>query len=137
MKFRIAGHDDRLAVKDYVDSLPEGKAYDVEITRRRAGRTIPQNRLYWLYVGCICKETGLDRETVHLYLRKKFLGTETRFIGPDMVEEVIPTSGLDALRFKQYIEGVKLWVKEELGIVLPDLKDSWFKQFEDTYGDMV
>ena len=78
MNYRIHTTKDKEAVKSYIDSLPEGKAYDVVIKLHREKRTIDQNRLLFLWLGCIANETGNDKDTLHEYFKQKFLGFEQR-----------------------------------------------------------
>lgn len=137
MEFRIINDSDRQAVKDYIDALPSGKIYTAVIVRKQAKRTLSQNRLYWLYIACICQETGNDKDTIHEFLRGKFLGIEERTIGNEQVTSIKSTKGLNTVQFGNYIDRIVTWAAMELGVVLPDPKESYFEQFYEAYKNFI
>ena len=135
MNYRIHTTKDKEAVKSYIDSLPEGKAYDVVIKLHREKRTIDQNRLLFLWLGCIANETGNDKDTLHEYFKQKFLGFEQRVMSFNReVTFISPTTTtLDTKQFTEYLNKIQEFASSELGIVLPLPEDAVFTQFYEPY----
>lgn len=137
MEFKVYSDSDKRAVKDYVDSLPQGKGFIVKITRRQTRRTVNQNRLYWLYVACIMQETGNSKDVIHEWLKVKFLGNETVMIGDEAISVPVSTARLNTAQFTHYIDRIVTWASSELGIILPDPEESYFEQFYEAYKNFI
>jgi len=58
MVFKVVNEQTKKAAISYIEKLKEGKRYDVSISQHRNKRSIPQNRLYFLWLNCISAETG-------------------------------------------------------------------------------
>lgn len=132
MEFLLRTEEDRKAADAYLYSCPLDKGYRVTILREKkeSGRTIPQNRLYRLYVNCIAKDTGNTHECIHRLLRKMFLGTRKVTVGKITDEEPVSTTELNEKEFSSFLDRITEWAATELGIVLPDPKDRYFAEFE-------
>jgi hypothetical protein len=134
--FRIINQATKQAVIQYLNRLPDdGKRRDVSITLHREKRTIPQNRLYRLWLGVIADETGYDStDDLHEAFKVMFLGTKTVEIG--RIEQTIPisTTKLDTAQFTHFLERLEAWAGSELGIILPHPEDAYWVDFEQKYG---
>lgn len=137
MDFKVITTNDKEAVKSYIDKLPVGKRYDVTVKIHRDKRTVDQNRLLFLWIGCISHETGYFKDEVHEIFKKKFLGTETFEMWGEKVERVRSTTSLDTKQFSHYLEKIQQFASSEMGIILPDPKDQYFEQFYRQYKDFI
>ncbi len=132
MIFKIIKPSDKESIKAYLDKLPD-KKYEISINLQREKRSVSQNALYWLWIACICEDTGNSKEMVHRELRMKFL---PHFSGKLGIEPTSTTT-LDTLQMKKYLDEVNLWAAEYLGIVLPDPEDKYWAEFYDKYKHLI
>lgn len=65
---QITGHLSKMKVERIVITIDEWKSK----------RSLAQNRLYHKWVGEIADQTGADREAMHEYLKRRFLGIDTK-----------------------------------------------------------
>jgi hypothetical protein len=137
MKFTVSGENDRKAVKSYIDKLPDGKTFTVEVSARKETRSLNQNRLYWLWLTCIEQETGNDREILHHEFGMMFLPKKTGTMNGKTIELPVSTSTMNSDQFKQYLNKVQIFASAELGIVLPDPNDLIFESFYQMYKDRI
>jgi len=137
MLLKILKETDKEKVKQYIDKLPEGKQYIVEIKQKRSIRSIQQNRLYWLWIACICDETGGDKDSVHSELGEMFLPKEQRKGIIEIREIPVSTSSLNTLQFTNYLESINVFASSELGIVLPNPDDLYWDEFYSKYKDFI
>lgn len=137
MKFLIHNQDSLQGVKDYISKLNLEKRYEVNITLKREKRTIPQNRLYWLYVTCIADETGNSKEDIHTHLKQTFLKVEDVIIGNASIAKTISTTKLNTAMMANYINQIVVWASSECGIILPDPADYVWEQFYEKYKDRI
>ena len=124
---------------DRVDFAGGKRVYKFVLVLKRARRTLPQLRLYWLLVTAIADETGGadkgHKDAIHEFLKRKFLkwrdfdafGVEFRVCSS--------TSDLDTAQFTQYIDDIYQWARDEQGIVLPRPDDLGFDEFYLKYED--
>lgn len=139
MKFKILSQLDKEAIKEYIDKLPEGKAYNVEIALRRAKRSMDQNRLYWLWLNHIAKEGdfGYTAEELHQVFAQKFLGARQRVMYGEQVLDIPSTRKLSKEEFSAYLERIEAFSNTELGIQLPIPQDKLFEQYYEFYKDFI
>ena len=76
--FPINSHADIDKVVNFIDSnytkaLEENKPLVVRIDQKQSKRSEAQNKLYWLWVTQWAKHTGSDKDSEHVFLRRKFL----------------------------------------------------------------
>ena len=75
-------------------------------------RTLEQNALYWRLVGRISAATGHDRDTLHVFFKRKAFGVRVEQVGKDLVE-VTPSSARAARGdFSELIEHVQAFIAE-------------------------
>ncbi len=88
---------------DYSKSHPKAK-YRLQVIE--SVRTLPQNRLYWLFLEKIARETGDDAESLHQWAKRQFL--PPRFIKVRGKELRIPgsTKDLKKLEFGEYMDKI-------------------------------
>lgn len=140
MKFKIFTQEDKAAVKEYIDELPDGKPFSVVIVRWQSKRTMDQNRLYWLWLNCIAKdgELGYTAEELHCVFAQKFLGARQKIMyGESALVDVPSTRRLDTKEFSAYLEKIETFANTELGIPLPNPQDKYFNQFYEQYKDVI
>ena len=133
--YHITGPEDKERVKRTIDGLKDGVRFDVRIVRHRPRRSTPQNRLYWMWVGCLHDETGNDRETIHEALKRMFLGTETVEALGVRLERPRSSRTLTTDAFAAYLDKVQAWAAAELGIRLPQPGDWEWDEFYEHYGE--
>lgn len=133
MRFVIQDNKSREAILTYIQKLNEKKRYEVLISLKKEKRTIPQNRLYWLYLSCISDETGMDKDDLHVHFKRKFLQKEEIVIGNEVVMSTYSTTELTTKQFTDYINQIVAFASSELGIVLPDPADLYWEQFYEQY----
>lgn len=110
----------------------EGKQLVLTIEKKRKSRSLPQNRYYWAAVVPIIREGLIDAgwtredvgtlEQVHEILKHKFCKV-TEIVNTDTGEILsMPptTTQLTTTDMMDYIDDIKRWAAEFLGIVIPD-----------------
>lgn len=134
MLLRINQSSDKRKVIDYVERLPEGMPYTVEIKLKRKQRSTDQNRLYWMWLNCIMAETGEHKDRLHEFFKHHFLGMEEhRAFDRYSVPVLRSTASLDTKQMADYLERIRQFAAAELGIVLPDPEDLQWAEFEAQY----
>jgi hypothetical protein len=134
-RFTISDQKSRQAVINYVNRLPDnGKCFKVAITVQREKRSLPQNRLYRMWVSLIADETGNNADDLHEAFKMMFLGTKDFTIGETSAKAPISTTSLDTLQFTSFLERLEAWVTSELSILLPHPEDMFWAEFEQRYG---
>ena len=138
MLFRILQPTDKRKVIDYVEKLPEGKPYTVEIKVKRKQRSMDQNRLYWMWLKCIMNETGEHKDRLHEFFKQHFLGVDERWVF-DRWQVAVPrsTTELDTKQMTDYLDRVQQFAATELGIVLPNPEDLQWAEFEAQYSQYI
>lgn len=75
-------------------------------------RSLEANALYWRLIGIIRAATGHDRDTLHIYFKRKAFGVREERVGTEMVE-VIPSSAKASRGdFSELIEVVQEFIAE-------------------------
>ena len=133
MLLKIIHPSDKIKVVEYVNKLPDGKKYSVEIKLKREKRSVDQNSLMWLWLSCIYDETGNDKDTLHEYFKEKFLGSENRIAFNQSVTVRNSTTKLDTKQFTDYLERIQQFANVELGIILPNPDDLAWPDFYEFY----
>lgn len=95
----------------------EGKRVEVIVRKETTVRSNQQNRYLWGIVYAIISDnTGYDPEQVHDAMKVKF-ASQHLDNGLVITER---TSKMNTLRMTQYIDDIKRWASEFLGLYIPD-----------------
>ena len=137
MIFTVETEKDKAAVKAYIDRLKADRRYAVDISVKKDKRSLDQNRLYWLWIGCLESETGNDKDILHHELRMMFLPRKQGNINGRTVEMPTSTTALNTSQMKQYLDKVQVFAASELGIHLPDPDDLIWGAFYETYANRI
>lgn len=137
MNFKIVEPQDKQAVKSYIDSLSNGKRYDINIVVHRERRTIDQNRLLFLWINCISGETGQDKDDLHKYFKRKFLPHHHNTVFNEQIYIEPTTTTLDTKQFTDYLNLIQAFAATELGITLPNPEDAIWAQFYEQYNKHI
>ena len=108
--------------------------YELKIAKKVKRRSLPQNKLLWMWFGCISRETGQNADDIHDYYALKFI---PRFITSleTGIEVRVPgrTSTLTTEAFTEFLNQVQADAATELGITLPSPDDLAWEEFEAQY----
>lgn len=138
MEFTLRSEADKKAVNDYIQKLDLSKRqYKVSISKKEEKRTLPQNRLYRLWLNCISFESGNDVDDLHEYFKMRFLGVHSRIIYGEEISRTVSTTELNTEQFTAYLDKVQKWSSIELGIMLPNPEDLIFEQFAERYRNYI
>lgn len=137
MKFKLTTPIDKQAVKSYIDSLNSDKNYTVDVTLRKERRTLPSNKLYWLWLACISNETGQDKDDLHDFFKQKFIGFQTKSFYGEKLYSTPSTASLDSKQFSVYLDRICAFAGAELGITLPHPEDLIWDQFYEQYNNYI
>lgn len=138
MRFPLSTARERQHAIDYINALPFPDAgtksrYFADITRKSPPRSHDQNRLYWLWIACICQETGNDKDDVHEEFKRMFLGTERVKIFGHGRNKPRSSKDLNTAQFKVYLDRIQIFANTELSIILPDPDDRYWDSFAERY----
>lgn len=100
----------------------KGRAVWVVVTRQQHLRTMPQNRYYHgVVVSEIAGFTGEERETIHEFLKAKFLPMrDVELLDGQRLAMPASTRLLNVEQFTAYIEECRRWAASFLGLSIPD-----------------
>lgn len=157
MKYDLSNNYKKQCAKEYFDKLIEKKAY-IEVREVRMKRSLDQNALYWLWLTAIEKETGNNKEVLHLLYRSLFLCKPdeyiTKIIIPGLwakikakIEGFVSFDGhhdiidlisksttlLDSKEYTDYLNQIKDHAFVNMNVVLLTLEDENFKDFYREY----
>ncbi len=133
MKFIVNKPEDKTAIVGYIENLPDGKRYDIDITLKREKRSLNQNALYWLWLTCIADETGNDKDILHDEFGKMFLPKRSGNFFGEVIEKAVSTTTLNKAQFTEYLDKIQVFVSSELGIKLPNPEDLALESFYEYY----
>ena len=115
-----------------VNLLTNGE-YIVTINRIKSHRTIPQNKLYRLWLNLIADETGHTDNELHAYFKAAFLEKQYKVVFNEQVEIEASTTRLSTKEFTTFLDKIYLFSSETLGIILPKPDDIGFNEFYTNY----
>ena len=117
-------------VERHINWLGNG-LYELKIAKKVKRRSLPQNRLMWMWFACIGQDTGQSIDSIHDYYAYKFLpryiteletGAQVRVPGH--------TSTLTTEAFTDFLNQVQADAATELNITLPTPDDLAWEEFE-------
>ena len=110
--------------------------YILLIQKEIKNRTYPQNKLFWLWMSCLSRETGTDAQDIHDYYCMLFLRRTALING----EERVITSGtskLNTVQFTDFLNKIQADTASEFGIKLPNPDDLHFEAFKAEYEQYI
>ena len=113
-------------------SVDTSKGYVCTIKKPKVPRSCPQNRLLWMWLTCLEKEseTGYTKEDFYLMFTNRFPVFHT--VMNDFAH--VTSSYYTKEEFASFLDNVKSWSLEELGVDLPDSEDVKWEAFYKKYG---
>jgi len=114
-------HKAQLAAQ--IAEMPNGPGL---MTIERMTRTNAQNRYYWgVVVNAIAEETKNDPDAIHEVLKAKFNPITVTFANDkgEIVDEIEgggSTASMTLDVFAEYVDHVKNWARDFLGITIPE-----------------
>ena len=120
-------------VERHINWLGNG-LYELKIAKKVKRRSLPQNRLMWMWFACIGQDTGQSIDDIHDYYAYKFLpryitdletGAQVRVPGH--------TSTLTTEAFTDFLNQVQADAATELNITLPLPDDLAWAEFEEQF----
>lgn len=101
----------------WLDWLLTAPDWSYAITKWRRMKTDKQHRYYWWLMDLIEQETGIDKDTVHEKMKMAFL-----YVPPSWKSLAYckSTTKLDTKEMTDYIENIRNYMAETIGLVLPD-----------------
>ena len=126
----------KIEAVEFIFSLfAQDKRVTIVITKEK--RTLDQNKLYWLWLSCIAKETGNDKEDLHEYFIYKYLNPELIQVFEKMIYKRLSTTQLDTKQFTGYLNKIQIFANTELAIELPNPEDLKFAEFYEYYKNYI
>lgn len=100
----------------------EGRDVFVTVVRQQHLRTMPQNRYYHgVVVDTIAGYIGESREETHELLKERFLPRRrVELLNGQFLEMPPTTRNLTVEQMTEYIERVRVWAAQWLGLSIPD-----------------
>ncbi len=118
---------DRRTFDKQIAMLKETWELEIAIQRRRATRSIQQNRYYWSQVvGLVAQYTGESPDTIHDIYKAKFLPrviTVPNIRTGEVVAEFTlggSTRKMNTAEFSTYVTAIKDWAYDSLGVIIPE-----------------
>jgi len=117
--------NDQALYDDYLLTL-DGKV-ELVVRKYHSQRTLKQSAYYWgVVVRMIADETGHTSDEIHEMLKRMFLKDLIEIKG-EQYETVKSTTSLDTRGFsKDYVDRIKLWALDTLGITIPESDEVYF-----------
>lgn len=106
--------------------------YEVVVRPVKAIRSPSQNRLLWMWMGCLEDEFGTDRHVWKNHLCLKFIPKVVTVNGK---EELYPgeTKNLSKEDFSLLLDKVQAYILDEFGVSLPTPDDLAWEYFSQRY----
>lgn len=99
----------------------EGRDVWVTVVRQQHARTLPQNRLYWVWVSEIAAYIGEGREEAHALLKGMFLPPRDIELLEGQRLTMPPSTRLLSVEgMSEYMDRIQTWAATFLGLNLPD-----------------
>lgn len=96
----------------------------ISIKPNKITRTQAQNRLYWMIIEQIRKETYNSKDAIHDHCREEFLDRQTEIVCNKERTVLKSTTELNTKDMGEYIDDVIVFAETDLGIKL-QLPDDW------------
>lgn len=117
---------DRRRFNEAVADLDDRWDYEVVVRRLHANRSQQANRFYWgVVVDILSEHTGFTPDEMHEWLKMRFIPKKLAVCddnGEIKGEFVLggSTRKMSVKQFGEYVDDVRRWAADELGVVIPD-----------------
>lgn len=120
--------NERFVYRDLKDGFKDGEKVTIVIKTRRKPRSLKQNSVLHWYINAIADETGQSAEDIKAVLKHLFLSVDMIDQNGDIMAdkssgEVLKryksTTELSTVEAMEFIENIRMWALDFLGIVLP------------------
>jgi len=129
---KIVTERDREEFVKKVKAIKLNKPYIGEIKAYRRTRTLPQNRLYRLWLNVIKTETGNDPDYMDCYFKDKYLGYEEKEVFGKKIRRLVSTKALSTKEFSTFLDEVQQEMAGEgVELLWPD--EQRFSDFVEHY----
>ena len=118
--------ENRRVFDQQVALLDSRWALEVSVRRRKATRSLRQNRYYWgVVVEALHQHTGYTPEELHDFLKMKFIPKKLAVQDGNgvIVDEVVvggSTRQMNTQSFSEFCETIKQWAATDLDVYIPD-----------------
>lgn len=120
-------------VERHINWLGNG-LYELKIAKKVKRRSLPQNKLMWMWFACISQETGQSSQDIHDYYAMKYLPRHITDLETGATVRVPGhTSTLTTEAFTEFLNQVQADAATELNITLPTPDDLAWEEFEAQY----
>lgn len=99
------------SLNDIINQLPAGR-YRIVFEPRRQKHSVPQHRLFFMWMALLSRETGLSKPFLYRHYCKKFL-----------LEDMPSIADMSNLQLSQFMLEIQADAVQELGILLPSNED--------------
>ena len=137
MIIRINYPPDKQKAIEAINNLPDGSKWEVIIRKPKSFRSLPQNKLYWLWLNCISDETRNDKNDLHDFFKDKFLPTKEIKIKNICRIVSMSTTELSTAQFKNYLDHIQEFSQIFLKITLTNPDDLHFLDFYEKYKEFI
>jgi hypothetical protein len=94
----------------------EGKEIEVTVRKKKAQRSLEQNKAYWgIAVEILSDHLGYERDETHDLLRAKFLSR----VDDKGLMIIRSTTSLSTVEFMEYYEKIQRWAASFLNCYIP------------------
>lgn len=100
-------------------------------------RNLRQNNYYWLCMGVIADDCGVQDTVIHKYCKDVFIESEFVAFNGKVIELDKTTTDKDTKEFADYMEKVITWSHVDLGVILPDPADHNLKRIAEFYKNQI
>lgn len=118
---------------EYLRNLDMSKPFELSITRHQKKRTLPQNKLLWLWLRCVRDETGNEEDFMYQYFCERYLPWNVRLIYGEEIKKQGGSSELNSKEFSEFLDNIHRQMSEE-GIYLPQPGELGWDEFYLKYG---
>lgn len=116
--------------------LKDGE-YVISVKKKKHIRSIDQNSYYFAILKIASIHTGdHDVDRLHEICKKKFNGELAHFPKSPVERIGRSTAKLDTGEFSAYVSRVKMWLRDEYDLIIPEKKDTTYQvwaEIEDKY----
>ena len=128
----IRNDADREKLIDHIRQLKLDKPHVVNIKLHKKKRSLPQNRLMWMWLHCIKDETGNSVDSLYQYFCSQYLPWNGELVFGTEVHTIGGSSQLNTKEFTDFLDNIKVEMAEQ-GIYLPQPNDLGWDEFYTRY----